>query len=183
MEPLEELYLKEYDDYIYKDVEPVIVKPDFIEPDPISQLITDGISGVQSDFEADPAEALYGTGKGVVQGAVGLPGDLISLVRGLVDVAQTPEGKSKLDAFLSGTEKSTGLPTAMDIKMFLEDTLRVPESSAEYAEGLGEVIAPGTVATKTASKVMKVVGKNKAKSLYSATAVAAPKAKQEKVNK
>ncbi len=163
MEPLEELYLKEYDDYIYKDVKPEIVKPGFPELDPISKAITSGISGAQSDFETDPAEALYGTGKGVVQGTYGLPGDLISLVRGLVDVAQTPEGKSKLDAFLSGTEKPTGLPTTMDIKMFLEDTLGVPESSAEYAEGFGEIIAPATVVTKTSSKVMKVVGKNKAK--------------------
>lgn len=183
MEPLEELYLKEYDDYIYKDVKPIIVKPEFLEPGPISQLITDGMYGLQGDFEANPAQALYGTGKGAVQGTLGLPGDIISLVRGIVDVAQTPKGKSKLDAFLSGTEKSTGLPTAMDIKMFLEDTLGVPKSSAEYAEGLGEIIAPGTVATKATSKAIKVVSKNKAKSLATTTTALAPEAKKEKVNK
>lgn len=189
MESLEEIYLKEYDDYIYKDIEPIalpemkaIEVPEFMQIDPLSGALAEGIAGVQGDFEADPAEALYGAGKGVVQGAVGLPGDLISLVRGVADVLQTPEGKSKLDAFLAGTEKSTGLPTAMDVKMFLEDTLGAPKSSAEYAEGLGELVAPGGLATKAVSKATKAVSKNKAKSLATATAASAPEAKREKVN-
>ena len=182
MESLEEIYLKEYDDYLYKDVEP-IAAPEFMQQNALSGALAEGIAGVQGDFEANPVEALYGAGKGVVQGAVGLPGDLISLVRGIADVVQTPEGKSKLDAFLAGTEKSTGLPTAMDVKMFLEDTLGAPKSSAEYAEGLGEIVAPGGLATKAASKVTKAVSKNKAKSLATTTAASAPEAKKEKVNK
>lgn len=152
----------------------------------ISQVVTEslseGMAGVKSDFEEDPVEALYGAGKGVVQGAVGLPGDVISLVRGVADVLQTPEGKDKLDAFLAGTQKSTGAPTAMDVKMFLEDTLGLPKSSAEYAEGLGELVAPGGLATKAVSKATKAVSKNKAKSLATATAASAPEAKREKVN-
>lgn len=151
----------------------------------ISQVVTEslseGMAGVKSDFEEDPVEALYGAGKGVVQGAVGLPGDVISLVRGVADVLQTPEGKDKLDAFLAGTQKSTGAPTAMDVKMFLEDTLGLPKSSAEYAEGLGELVAPGGLATKAVSKATKAVSKNKAKSLATATAASAPEAKREKV--
>lgn len=189
METLEEIYLKEYENYIYKDLEPivspemeVVEAPEFMQIDPLSKALAEGVAGVQSDFETNPVEALYGTGKGVVQGAVGLPGDLISLVRGVADVLQTPEGKNKLDAFLAGTEKSTGAPTAMDVKMFLEDTLGLPKSSAEYAEGLGELVAPGRLATKAVSKAAKAVSKNKAKSLATATAASAPEAKREKVN-
>lgn len=171
MESLEEAYLQEYDDYTYRNVEPIVIEPkvaeektnamsDAIGIGDVSQAITgaisDGIAGVQSDYEEDPAQAVYGTGKGAVQGAVGFPGDMVSIIRGLAEVAQTPEGQSKLDSFLVGLDKSTGLPTAMDVKAFLEDTLGVPKSTAEYAEGLGEIIAPVPAISKAVKKTAQV---------------------------
>jgi len=129
----------------------------------VTETISGGLAGVKSDFEKDPVDAVYATGKGAVQGAVGLPGDLIMIARGVAEIVQTPEGKSKWDAFIAGTEKSTGLPTAMDIKKFLEDTLGLPEPESEYAEGLGEIIAPAPAVTTAVKKTAQVAKKLKVK--------------------
>jgi len=133
----------------------------------ISQVITEtisgGLAGVKYDFEKDPIDAAYATGKGAIQGTLGLPGDLIMIARGVAEIVQTPEGKSKWEAFVAGTEKSTGLPTAMDIKAFLEDTLGVPKSTAGYAEGLGEIIAPAPAVTKAVKTTAQVAKKLKVK--------------------
>jgi len=129
----------------------------------VTEVVSDGMAGVQSDFEEDPVDAVYATGKGAVQGTVGLPGDLIMIARGVAEIVQTPEGKSKWDAFIAGTEKSTGLPTAMDIKTFLEDTVGLPEPESENAELLGEFIAPLPAVTTAVKKTAKVAKKLKVK--------------------
>jgi len=129
----------------------------------ITETISGGLAGVKSDFEKDPIDATYATGKGAIQGTVGLPGDLIMIARGVAEIVQTPEGKSKWEAFVAGTEKSTGLPTAMDIKAFLEDTVGLPEPESKNAELLGEFVAPVPAVTKAVKTTAQVAKKLKVK--------------------
>jgi hypothetical protein len=75
------------------------------------------------EFATTVADAPAGVLKGVVQGTVGLPGDIISLVRGVYDLGASG---GSLDAFLAGLEKPTGLPTTEDVKTFFDKTLGIP---------------------------------------------------------
>lgn len=85
-------------------------------------------------------ETAAGIAKGMAQGFVGLPGDLISLVRGLYDF-----GKSggDLDELLAGLEKPTGLPTTEDVKKFLDSKGFTVGTGDDMPEKVGEFAAPG----------------------------------------
>lgn len=78
--------------------------------------------------------------KGAAQGFVGLPGDLISLARGIFEL-----GKSggDLDALIAGLEKPTGLPTTEDIKKALDDAGLKIGTGENPAETVGEFASPG----------------------------------------
>lgn len=64
--------------------------------------------------------------KGGVQASIGLPGDLISLGRGVAAAMSPQPGEGRLDAFLRGTEGRTILPTTEDVKKFIDETLGMP---------------------------------------------------------
>lgn len=91
--------------------------------------------------------------KGGVQATIGLPGDLISLGRGVAAAISPQPGEGRLDAFLRGTEGKTLLPTTEDVKAFLDRTLGpvVPASetdearrkAAEVPEFIGELGGAG----------------------------------------
>ena len=101
---------------------------------------------------ATPAEAAQtalidaplATVKGAAQAFAGLPGDIEMLLRGAINMANSEEGKPKLQKFLEGLEKDTILPTTEKIKEFLDD-------NSNYFKGLrnmpqqsmGEFVAPG----------------------------------------
>jgi hypothetical protein len=109
------------------------------------------------------AEALLsmpiGAVKGAVQGFLGLPGDLETLLRGVVNMAKDEEGKSKLTKFLDGMHQDTVLPTTEKVKEFVDD-------NSNYFKGLrnspyqsiGEVLAPGgyVKATKAIKPISKI---------------------------
>ena len=101
------------------------------------------------------AETVGAGVKGAAQGFVGLPGDVISLVRGLYEL-----GKSggDLDAFLAGLESKTGLPTTEDVKKFLDEIGLQMGSGESPVELAGEFAAPGGY-VKGAKKVARVAKK------------------------
>jgi hypothetical protein len=141
----------------------------------VTEVVSEGMAGVKSDFEKDPVQATYGLAKGRVEGAVGLPGDLLNIVKGVYEASQTPEGASKIESFLTGISEGNIIDTE-SIGDFVENTLGLPKSSAEYAEGLGELIAPA----KFAGKSVKAITSNKAKSTATAATASAPAATKEK---
>lgn len=152
MKPLEQTFMTEYDTHIYG---PEIEQPEFTKISPVMKNIAEGGEQLRQDMTDKPIESAYALGKGAVAGFAGLPGDIVSLIRGVVDIASRPEGKSKIDAFLGGMEKQTGLPTTEDVQAFLNQILPQPSTSA--AETTGELLAPGGYikAGKSAAKAVK----------------------------
>ena len=66
----------------YLPEEETMQRPEALpSPDIVSQLVTEGVSSVVSDIEKMPAQSLYALGKGAIEGAVGTPGDLISIIK------------------------------------------------------------------------------------------------------
>jgi hypothetical protein len=169
MKPLEKMYLDECDAITYADVmanmgdmnkQPAVNQPEYTKPGAVNKAIVGGLEHLKSDVESKPLESVYGGVKGAAEGFVGLPGDIISLIRGVASAIQTPEGKSKIESFISGTEGKTGLPTTQDVKSFL-DTL-IPPTTATGAEFAGELLSPGGY-IKAGKDVVKAAKTLKAK--------------------
>lgn len=125
----------------------------------VAPLITEGLSAIQSNVESMPVESLLATGKGAVEGAIGTPGDLISLIKGIYYAATTPEGQSKLEEFTRGLESSTLLPTTEDVKKFINELAPQLATKATAAESVGEIIAPSGLATYATKGVAKGIKK------------------------
>jgi hypothetical protein len=114
------------------------------------------------EFATSAADVPAGLLKGAVQGSIGLPGDLISLVRGVYDFGRSG---GDVDAFLAGIEKATGLPTTEDMKKFFDETLGIPlvpagaserrREAAKTPEFVGELGGAGEAAVKTAKVAAK----------------------------
>jgi hypothetical protein len=105
--------------------------------------------------------------KGGVQGTIGLPGDLISLGKGIAAAIRPNAGEGRVDAFLRGMEGKTIFPTTEDVKDFLDRTLGpvVPESetdetrrkAAEMPEFIGELGGGGKTMVEGAKGVVRGV--------------------------
>ena len=121
----------------------------------VAPLVTEGVSAVVSDIEQRPVESLLALGKGAIEGAIGTPGDLISILKGAYYAATTPEGKSKLEEFTRGLESSTGLPTTEDVKAFINELVPQLQTKATAAESVGEILAPSGLATYATKGVVK----------------------------
>jgi hypothetical protein len=154
-----------FEDYklnAYVPEEEVIARPKGLpSPGIVAPLVTEGVSAVVSDIEQMPAESLFALGKGAVEGAIGTPGDLISILKGAYYAATTPEGKSKLEEFTRGLESSTGLPTTEDVKAFINELIPQFQTKATAAESVGEIIAPSGLATLATKGVVKGIKKIK----------------------
>jgi hypothetical protein len=136
--------------------EVVIERPKGLpSPGIVAPLVTEGVSAVVSDIEQRPVESLLALGKGAIEGAIGTPGDLISILKGAYYAATTPEGKSKLEEFTRGLESSTGLPTTEDVKKFINELVPQLQTKATAAESVGEIIAPSGIATLATKGVVK----------------------------
>lgn len=131
---------------------PEVSMPEAVKPNVLEQAVSTGLQDVKQDVEQKPIQSLYGAAKGAVEGSIGLPGDLVSIVKGIYYATQTPEGKSKLDEFLKGAESATGLPTTEDVKGFLDTIL--PKTEAEAAEVVGQLLSPAGY-VKPAVKTIK----------------------------
>jgi len=88
-------------------------------------------------------ESAGATAKGLVQGTLGLPADIIGLVTGLMNMATVdPEGKGNLQQFAEGYN---AVPfTSEKIGEFLESLGWKYEGETKDFELLGEVVSPGT---------------------------------------
>lgn len=152
MKDLEKLHSIEYDTYLFGAG---VEQPEFTKIAEPLQAIAEGGEQLRTDVTEKPIESAYALGKGAVAGFAGLPGDIISIIRGVADLAIKPEGMSKLEAFLGGMEKGTGLPTTEDVQSFLNQFL--PKPSTEAAEVTGELLAPGGYikAGKAVTKTVK----------------------------
>jgi hypothetical protein len=130
-------------------------------------------------FATSAADVPAGLLKGAIQGTVGLPGDIISLVRGVYEL-----GKSggDINAFLSGLEMPTGLPTTEDVRKFFDETLGIPlvpeeadeirKEVAKIPEFVGELGGAGKTVIEGTKAVTKRVRKKRAAT--AATGLAAP---------
>lgn len=148
-----------FEDYklnAYVPEEEVIAKPKGLpSPGIVAPLVTEGVSAVVSDIEQRPVESLLALGKGAIEGAIGTPGDLISILKGAYYAATTPEGKSKLEEFTRGLESSTGFPTTEDVKKFINELVPELQTKATAAESVGEILAPSGLATYATKGVVK----------------------------
>jgi hypothetical protein len=144
-------------------------------PDDLTAMATQMAAGTEpagatpmslAEFATSAADVPAGLLKGVVQGSIGLPGDIISLVRGVYDLGRSG---GDVDAFLGGLEKATGLPTTEDVKKFFDETLGIPlvpggaserrREAAKIPEFVGELGGAGTTAiegTKAAVRGINV---------------------------
>jgi hypothetical protein len=144
-------------------------------PDDLTAMATQMAAGTEpagaapmslSEFATSAADVPAGLLKGAIQGSIGLPGDIISLARGLYDLGASG---GDLDAFLAGLEKPTGLPTTEDMKKFFDETLGVPlipegadqrrAQAAKIPEFVGELGGGGKTAiegTKAAVRGINV---------------------------
>lgn len=116
------------------------------------------VTGAVETAKGALAEGPVALAKGAAQGFVGLPGDIVSLARGVFDL-----GKSggDIDAFLAGLDKPTGIPTTEDVRNALNDAGLKAGSGESPAETVGEFLSPGGYVKgaksigKAAKKVMK----------------------------
>ena len=122
---------------------------------PALPTIAEAIGKPEEILEVAKPTTAAAMAKGMAQGFVGLPGDLISLARGVYEL-----GKSggDLDAFIAGLEAKTGLPTTEDVKGFLDQAGLKVGSGDEPAETVGEFAAPGGY-VKGAKKAVRAAKK------------------------
>ena len=102
--------------------------------------------------------------KGVATGAAGLAGDVLSIGRGLFEIGRRGGDESAVDAFLRGMDEGTFVPTTENINQWIDENVGLPErmKGGSVPGFIGEVVAPGGVATKVAKGAVKggkVVGK------------------------
>ena len=94
---------------------------------------------------------------GAAEGFVGLPGDIESLVRGLVTMARRPEDQGKLEALLEGIEKETIMPTMEDVQKFVNEN--ITDFGGSPFETIGQFLAPAGYLKpiKKAAKTVKQI--------------------------
>jgi hypothetical protein len=102
--------------------------------------------------------------KGVATGAAGLAGDVLSIGRGLFEIGRRGGDESAVDAFLRGMEAGTFVPNTENINQWIDENVGLPErmKGGSVPGFVGEVVAPGSVATKVIKggvKGGKAVGK------------------------
>lgn len=118
-----------------------------------------------STFGKTAMDVPAGLAKGAIQGTIGLPGDIISLGRGIAAAISPQQGEDRLDAFLRGTQGKTILPTTEDVRKFIDETLGMPlvpagetdqarREGAKVSETVGELFGGG----RTAIEIGKATG-------------------------
>ena len=138
-----------------------------VEPDPMTQQPGFGETS-PSRFARGVGETASRVAKGVAQGFAGLPGDLESISRGLlnqldpqamrrIQTSPTPFLRAfyelaqrgiDFDKFLAGMDQDTMLPTVKDVGEAIESTGIMPErrvldeAGVAPAELMGELLAP-----------------------------------------
>ena len=89
------------------------------------------------------ADMLAATGKGLVQGFVGLPGEVEAISYGVKEIFNRGAGEGMLDAFLRGFQGGTILPKTEEVKKWLDQNVGTVGGGKVPYESMGEVVAPG----------------------------------------
>lgn len=167
--PLEQRIVDNYLQNNYPAMPPEEAAPDLQEAAlgaTVGTLPPDAKNIPLSTFGKMAADVPAGLAKGAIQGTIGMPGDLISLGRGIAAAISPQQGEGRLDAFLRGTQGKTILPTTEDVRKFLDETLGIPlvpagetdeirREGAKVSETVGELFGAG----KTAIEVGKATGR------------------------
>ena len=98
-------------------------------------------------------------GKGMATGAVGMPGDLVSLGRGLFSAMTPQPQQTRLDALLTGMQKPTLLPTTQDVSKAVDPYLPQFMAGESAPQTIGEIAAPAGLIGKVAKEAAPLVAK------------------------
>jgi hypothetical protein len=155
---------KSFDDYFNYSLDKQFGAPNIQPPESID------VGGAVGRVEIRPSEETkgdfgtiinsgYATAKGALQGELGILGELEHLWNGITAIYNTPDGKSKVDEFLTGLSKESQFPDTERMKEILNKV--VPEVNKDYtmAETIGEIVAPGALLTGMAAKGAKAIKK------------------------
>ena len=105
------------------------------------------------EFQSEFAKTLGEFGRGMGVGLTGLPGDIESLGRGLIEMLSKPENQGYLESFIKGMEQDTLIPTSKDIGGVVPHVTD-SEPAQKMMGTLGEIAAPVGTAVKGA-KMLK----------------------------
>ena len=84
--------------------------------------------------------------KGVLTGAIGLPGDLVAISNGLYQIGARGGDVGYVQAFLEGLSDKTLLPTTDDINKWVDSNLPLPERmKSQKPEGMPDTMVRGVV--------------------------------------
>lgn len=116
------------------------------------------------EFATSVADVPAGLLKGAVQGTIGLPGDIESLTYGVREIFNRGAGESALDAFLTGLEQKTVLPTTENVRAWLDTNVGplVPAGASERrreAAKIPEFVGELGGAGKTVMEGTKAIGR------------------------
>ena len=137
-----------------------------------------------TQFGKMAADVPAGLVKGAIQGTVGLPGDIESIIYGVREIINSKAGEDKLDAFVRGIEQETFLPTTENVKTWLDKNIGtlIPKTekdeSRKKAGGVSEFVGELGGAGKTIKEATKAVAKRR-KAVTAGATTAIPKAEKQ----
>lgn len=129
------------------------------------------------------ADVPAGIAKGAIQGTIGLPGDIESLIYGVREIVKRGANEDALDAFLRGVQTETIAPKTEEVKKWIDTNIGplVPageiDEARKKAAGVSEFVGELGGAGKTITEVTKAVGRRK-KVIAGAAVTATPAAKE-----
>jgi hypothetical protein len=142
-------------------------------PDDLTAIATQMSAGTEpegatpmslSEFATTMADVPAGLLKGAVQGTIGLPGDIESIAYGVREIFNRGADQGALEAFLTGLEQKTVLPTTENVKTWLDTNVGplVPAGASErrreaakIPEFVGELGGAGTTVIEGAKAVAR----------------------------
>jgi hypothetical protein len=145
-------------------------------PDDLTAIATQMSAGTEpegatpmslSEFATTMADVPAGLLKGAVQGTIGLPGDIESIAYGVREIFNRGADQGALEAFLTGLEQKTVLPTTENVKTWLDTNVGplVPAGASErrreaakIPEFVGELGAMGELATRATRGAARAAG-------------------------
>jgi hypothetical protein len=151
---------KSFDDYFNYSLDKRFGE---VNPEPPESIDVGGAVGrveirpqeeIKDDYETI-VKSGYATAKGLVQGELGIFGELEHVLNGIANIYSRPEGQQKIDAFLEGMGKKSILPDAMKMRELLNKVIPEADPEFEIAENIAEAVGPGKLLTKAAAKAAK----------------------------
>lgn len=157
MKTFDQAYTEAYYETMYPPGDDFVEKPKFFVP---PETRSEEVARNQADIAMKGlavADTAAGMLKGAAAGFAGLPGDVVSIARGIYEIGARGGDEGIVDAFMRGLNEKTILPTSDDVNKWLEKTLgpvvppggeldqvqKFREESAKTGEIAGEFLSPG----------------------------------------